>query len=1224
MGSCRDLSTRVNPFFTIFIVLLYSWWDIKGVFLLYLKRLEIKGFKSFADKIDLEFNKGITAVVGPNGSGKSNIADAIRWVLGEQSAKTLRGGRMEDVIFSGTENRKPLGCAEVSITIDNSSGELPVEFTDVTVTRRLYRSGDSEYLINNTPCRLKDVLELFMDTGIGKDGYSLIGQGKIEEIISTRSEDRRELFEEAAGIVKYKTRKLEAERKLENTRQNLLRVTDIIQELEEQIEPLRIQSQTAKKYLELKEELKCIEISSLLNTYDSSRKKLDRLISELEEINASRQDYENKKRGVAAAIEELKSTSDKLQDRQDEASASRLQLEKTMENKQGQLELIKERRENFAKEIKRYENEINSETDYVATLQDEMDECSRERNELAGIISMENEKLKCAEEEFKAISSTCSSYESRVESSKSDAIQLLSRISDNKNKINTAQIMMNNLKARREQLDKDRGTRLLKVQEIKELVSKQELQAKKADEQLENYKALRTEKNSAMLEGEKNSRELIRLKNSCFEELKVLEARYRTLSELEKDMEGFNRAVKAVLSNYKDNWTVIGSVSDIIQVPTGYETAIETALGAAVQNIVVDNEDTASLMIDYLKRNRLGRATFLPLTTVRAREAAVHVKVSNIKGYLGMADRIVSYDKKYRNVVSNLLGRVIICSDLSCARVIAKACEYSVKIVTLEGDVINAGGSFTGGSTNLKTTGIISRKNEINNLKQLLKEKKEKLLKAEKDIKANQSLLENLKEELKDIDLKIQSLTIEKQRIEGLIQSYKREASAFEDGLKDIEVEKEQLGIELEKSSDSASRYKDLLKAAEEEYKAKEEETARLQEEFKAYQVKKESVSQKLTSIKVSLAEKTKSLEAMDDRLNKLRNERKIHIEKIEEHKNGIEQNKREIDNAAAVIEELEKDLENSMQSIEDVKRKQEELEDKRRDIKLKLSEYEKQLSNYEESISGIVQSSHKLELSKAKAEADVENVINKLWDEYELSVPQAEKYRNKDIGIGEANRRVQELKKSIRELGDVNVNSIEEYKKVTERYSFLCSQRDDLNNAENSLVDIIEEITARMRKQFQEGFKVIRENFNYTFRQLFGGGVADLKLEGDDILSSGIDIIVQPPGKKLQSLTLLSGGEKGLAAIALVFAILKMKPTPFCVLDEIEAALDDANVKRFADFIKAYSSNTQFILITHRKGTMASADCMYGVTMEEKGVSKLLSLKLNQHKGGKEIGMAR
>lgn len=1193
------------------------------MFLLYLKRLEIKGFKSFADKIDLEFNKGITAVVGPNGSGKSNIADAIRWVLGEQSAKTLRGGRMEDVIFSGTENRKALGCAEVSITIDNSTGELPVDFTEVTVTRRLYRSGDSEYLVNSTSCRLKDVLELFMDTGIGKDGYSLIGQGKIEEIISTRSEDRRELFEEAAGIVKYKTRKLEAERKLENTRQNLLRVTDIIQELEEQIEPLKLQSQTARKYLELKEELKCIEISSLLNTYDSSKKKLDKLISELENINASREEHENKKRDMSAAIGNLKRISEELQDRQDEASSSRLQQEKSMENKQGQLELIKERMDNFTREIKRHENEINSETDYIATLQEELEECSKERSELSTTFSVEKEKLKCAEEEFVAISSTCSDYENRIERSKSDTIQLLSLISDNKNKINAAQIMMNNLNVRRQQLDKDKGTRLLKVQEIKEMVLQQEHNLNEVSSQLENTKALRTEKSNAILEGEKSSRELMRLKNSCFEELKVLEARHRTLSELERDMEGFNRAVKAVLSNYKDDWTVIGSVSDIIQVPDGYETAIETALGSAVQNIVVDNEDTASLMIDYLKRNRLGRATFLPLTTIRHREAAVHTKVSNIKGYLGTADRLVTYDKKYRNVVSNLLGRVIICSDLSCAKAIAKTSEYSIKIVTLDGDVINAGGSFTGGSTNLKTTGIISRKNEINNLKQLLKEKKDKLIKAEEDIKANQNMLENSKEYLKSLDLKLQSLTIEKQKTEGLIQSYQREASSFEDGLKDIEVEKEQLGIEMEKSKDAVCRYTALLEAAEEDYKAKEKETARLQEEFKAYQEKKESMSNNLTTLKVSLAEKNKSLEAMDDKLDKLGSERKSHLIKIEEHRNEIEQIKKETDEASAAIENLEKELKNSLQSIEEVKIKQEELEGKRKEIKLKLNEYEKQLNDNEESISGIVASSHKLELSKAKVESDTENVINKLWDEYELSVPQAEKYRNKDIGIGEANRRVQELKAAIRELGEVNVNSIEEYKRVTERHGFLCSQREDLNNAESSLVDIIEEITSRMRKQFQEGFKVIRENFNHTFRQLFGGGVADLKLEGDDILSSGIDIIVQPPGKKLQSLTLLSGGEKGLAAIALVFAILKMKPTPFCVLDEIEAALDDANVSRFADFIKTYSANTQFILITHRKGTMASADCMYGVTMEEKGVSKLLSLKLNQHKGGKEVGMA-
>ncbi len=1191
--------------------------------LLYLKRLEIKGFKSFADKIDLDFNKGITAVVGPNGSGKSNIADAIRWVLGEQSAKSLRGGKMEDVIFSGTENRKGLGCAEVSLTIDNSTGELPVDFTEVTVTRRLYRSGDSDYLVNNTSCRLKDVLELFMDTGIGKDGYSLIGQGKIDEIISTRSEDRRELFEEAAGIVKYKTRKLEAERKLENTRQNLLRVTDIIQELEEQIEPLKMQSQTARKYLELKEELKCIEISSLLNTYDSSKKKLDKLICELEEINASQREHENRKSSISDAIVELKKASEQLQTMQDEVSSSRLQLEKSMENKQGQLELIKERRENFHKEINRHENEIKSETDYISTLQDELEECSRERKDLDTLITNEKDQLNHVEGDFSAISDTCSDYENRIECGKSDTIQLLSSISENKNKISSAEIMMNNLKVRREQLDRDKDTRLVKIQEIKDKTVQLGIQAEEFKKQLEITKGKKAENEGATAEGERKSRELLRLKNSCFEELKVLEARHRTLCELEKEMEGFNRAVKSVLSNYKDNWTVIGSVSDIIQVPSGYETAIETALGAAVQNIVVDNEDTASAMIDYLKRNKLGRATFLPLTTIKPREAGIHAKVSNIKGYLGTADRLVSYDKKFRSVVSNLLGRVIICSDLNCARTIAKASEYSIRIVTLEGDIINAGGSFTGGSTNLKNTGIISRRNEINNLKQLLKEKKENLSSAEECIAANQKELEKLKDTLKSLELRLQSLTIEKQKTEGLIQSYERESLSFEDGLKDIDLEKEQLEIEVSKSCDSIKKYTVLLDEVKESLKIKEKEVAGLQEEYKSYQEKRESLSQRLTSIKVSLAEKTKSLEAIDDRLYKLNSERENHIEKIAEHKKEIEQRNKEILDAAAIFENLQKELESAARSVEDVRRRQEEMEGRRRELKLKLDENEKQLVDSEESISGIVASCHKLELSKAKVEGDTENVISKLWEEYELSVPQAQKYRNQEIGIGEANRRVQELKSAIKELGDVNVNSIEEYKRVMERHSFLSSQKEDLNHAEGSLVDIIDEITVRMKKQFQEGFKIIRENFNYTFRQLFGGGVADLKLEGDDILSSGIDIIVQPPGKKLQSLTLLSGGEKGLAAIALVFAILKMKPTPFCVLDEIEAALDDANVSRFADFVEAYSSNTQFIMITHRKGTMAAADCMYGVTMEEKGVSKLLSLKLNQHKGGKEIGMA-
>lgn len=1181
---------------------------------MYLKRLEVKGFKSFADKVDLEFGKGITAIVGPNGSGKSNISDAIRWVLGEQSAKTLRGGKMEDVIFSGTENRKALGCAEVSLTIDNTNKLLPLEYSEITVTRRLYRSGESEYLINNTIVRLKDIVELFMDTGIGKDGYSLIGQGKIDEILSTKSEERRNIFEEAAGIVKYKTRKQEAERKLENTKQNIIRLNDIINELEEQIEPLRKQSDIAKKYLTLREELKQLEINVMLHNYASNDEKLKKHYTDIKELNEGKNELDNKRQFIIEKIEELKNELEHYENVFQETNGERFAAEKGLENKQGTLKLLNERCDNYNKECIRLAGLIEEERNLAIQMNKQQEDLINEKSRVELEVLEMEENLKKINREYETTQKSCIEYEKTIENYKADIIQILGCISDINNKTSSAEATVENIKNRRMQLNKEIEVKKEKLNFNLDEIEKSSDSINNNSEELIllNNKKDETNKKIQSLENEKNS--IIRERNEYFEKLKTYEAKYRTLNEMERDMEGFNKAVKSIIKNYKDDASVFGTVSDLIKVPTGYEIAIEIALGSSIQNIVVDSENTASQMIKYLKQNNAGRATFLPLSTIKPRNITIDKQTKEVEGYLGIASDIVSYDDKFANPISNLLGRVIISKDLVSAQRIARITDYMYRIVTLEGDVINAGGSFTGGSTNIKNTGVFTRKNEITDLaariceqKELLKKSEEKSLNIDKD-------LNSCKDILRKIDNEIQIYTIRIQTEKNKIQVLQREKDAILETIKEIEIELSHNESEINRNIENIKSNALLLEKYQIENENINKKVETFQKEYKNLQIYKEDLWDKITKQKIILADKMKTMEILFDKIKDLdsqinnRNKKEIfYEEQLNESIKGLEFTKNEIKNLIA-------DIQKSAELIIELKDKIFSIENTKKELSNQLILKEKQKSAIEENINSTIQSIYKLEIVKSKLETEIEALTNKLWDDYELTIPQAEKYKIEISNFSEANKKVNDLKNSIKLLGEVNVNSIEEFKRVTERYEFLSNQKLDLQRAEASLINVIEDITTKMQEQFISKFKEIKENFNQTFRELFGGGYADLKLEGEDVLSSGIDIIVQPPGKKLQSLSLLSGGEKGLSAIALVFAILRMKPTPFCVLDEIEAALDDANVNRYAAFLKDFSFKTQFIIITHRKGSMSVADALYGVTMEEKGVSKMVSLKL---KGG-------
>ncbi len=1180
---------------------------------MYLKRIEVRGFKSFAEKVDLEFGEGITAIVGPNGSGKSNISDAIRWVLGEQSAKTLRGGKMEDVIFAGTENRKSLGCAEVLLTIDNTSGVLPFDYSEITVTRRLYRSGESEYLFNNSPCRLKDIVELFMDTGIGKDGYSLIGQGKIDEILSTKSEDRRNIFEEAAGIVKYKVRKLEAEKKLDNTKQNLARITDIINELQEQIEPLMEQSKVAREYLDLREELKELEISIILTNFEASKSKLDKINGNIQELCQSKNNYDKNKQELVVEIESLKVKLKTLENEFECTNNNKFEAEKILENRQGSLKLLEERRENFIKEKERLERESFELEGLISNLGMEEAVFLNEKENTEMELKERKKELDSINKRFEIVNRKSLEHEELMENNKSEAIQLLKNVSHLNNKINTSKVMIDNLNNRKKQLEKDEKTKKEAFENLTGEITKYEKIIEEDNKKIEKLKGEYeiVINKVALLEDE--NKKLTSIRNQTFDKLKTIEARHNTLIDMEKDMEGFNRAVKSVINSYNGDKRVYGVVSDLISVPKGYETALEIALGPAVQNIVVDNEQTAGMLINFLKKNNQGRATFLPLSTIKPRVINLNKGVTNTKGYLGIASEIVSFDNKFKNILSSLLGRVLVCDNLENAGVIAKSIDYSFRIVTLDGDIINTGGSFTGGSINSKGSGIFSRKNEIGELLSRVENEKNNLYVIEGNLVNNSNEITTNRSFQNIISKDIQNITVNLQTEQNRIKVLNEQLNSYNEEIKDINVEILHIENQLMANDEFLKSNSIELDKINLNHLEVEKEIEKLQTEQKNYQSEKESIWQDITKEKILAAEINKSIESVENKILKLQTERNSFYEKICSYKEAIEENQVKTQVTINDILENSNEIYEIRNNIELIKNRAASIDENIKAQSDNIEYKEKCLKNMEEEINSVVLSIHKFEMSTSKLEAEIEMYVNKLWDEYELSIAQAVKYRRTLSNMTEANKRLTVLKTRIKELGDVNVNSIEEYKRVTERYNFLTLQKEDLCSAEETLLTMIDEITKKMEIQFIDGFRIIRDHFSSTFKELFGGGYADLKLEGDDVLNTGIEIIVQPPGKKLQSLSLLSGGERGLAAIALVFAILKMKPSPFCVLDEIEAALDDANVNRFSKFLKEYSTNTQFIMITHRKGSMAVADALYGVTMEEKGVSKMISLRLKE-----------
>ena len=1183
---------------------------------MYLKSIEVQGFKSFANKILFEFHDGITGIVGPNGSGKSNVADAVRWVLGEQSAKQLRGSSMQDVIFAGTQMRKPQGFAYVAITLDNSDHKLPIEFDEVTVARRVYRSGESEYLINGNTCRLRDVQELFLDTGIGKEGYSIIGQGQIDKILSGKPEERRELFDEAAGIVKYKKRKAAAEKQLEEERLNLSRITDILSEIEKQLGPLEKQQTAAKEYLRLKEELKRVEVNAFLLEHEkqeAAEKDLDEKITIVQnDFNETTTAYESSKEAYERLEQESEALSELLS--QNTARKSDLQLE--IQKNESEIKLLMEQ----ISSIRVSESHYTERKSVVEKEREEKhNELLRYKNEKLDVdgklYKLEDAKEE-ADRELEEIRERINGYTNEIENRNADVFRLLGengtiktnvqryRTIREQNQIKKASLTQKVLK---NQTDKSAAESAVeegrkRLEEISDKISER-LSGNRADEA--ELTKIREELNRIRENYEQTQRECIR-EQSRAESLRNISERY----------DGYGGGIRRVMEQKDRETGIIGVVADIFEVEKKYETAIETALGGNIQNIVTDTEATAKRMVQFLKQNKAGRATFLPLDAVKERNGGTSEDVRREKGVVGYAADLVETESKFQSVINFLLGRIVVADTIDNALALAKKYRYSLRIVTLEGEQLNPGGSISGGAYK-NASNLLGRKREVDEAQKRVEELGERL----SSMEARRTEFRAKREEI-SARLEVSKAALQEEFLlqnTAKLELDRMEAEAEEHSSSYDEIHKELLEIETQERelAENIANMEQALLENETESKHNdeciEECGHHLEEErrLEHYAMEKgESLRMELSTIKQQtsyLAENIARIEAEIAKLageeTQLSDEGAGAINAVSEKENAITRTKQAIENLHLACTAMEKEAEDLTKRREEVSAKHKSFLSERESLYERKAELDKEL--------------FRLNDKKEKLKEQIEAQCAYMWEEYEMTLSDAAELREEGFeNLSQAKKQTNELKSKIRGLGSVNVNAIEEYRDCMERFTFLDGQRNDLVAAGETLTAMISELDGKMRVQFEEKFAQIKEQFDVVFRELFGGGKGTLELqEEEDILTAGVRINAQPPGKKLQNMMQLSGGEKALTAIALLFAIQNLKPSPFCLLDEIEAALDDSNVKRYAGYLHKLTKHTQFIVITHRRGTMAAADTLYGITMQEKGVSTLVSVNLIEDK---------
>ena len=1182
----------------------------------------MQGFKSFPDKTVLEFNKGITAVVGPNGSGKSNISDAVRWVLGEQSTKTLRGSKMEDVIFSGTDVRKAKGFAEVTLRLDNTDRSLNKDSDEVSVTRRYYRSGDSEYLVNGESARLRDVNELFMDTGLGRDGYSIVGQGKIADMVSPKASERRDMLEEAAGISHFRYRRGDAIKRLAQAEENLVRLRDILSELESRVGPLKAQSEKAQKFIVLAGERKNLEIGIWLNTIDKTGEKMrdqEHKIEIAEESHKEAQDELSKigemidkaadgTRDINIKLEEIRNSASGFEEKLSDIDSQIKVAENSILHNNETIERINR--------DKAAENETEQNIDAAVSA---AQECIQKAEEQIADATRQMDELSKQEETYRLSSSE---FSDRAAALSGEISALSVRLADCRVTAETANSSIEEIRSRISSIDESMGTRKDDYDALLKRKADAEAELKEIQDEIVSVK---NAIDGYTLRFENRGKKADSVKLAIDEKQRELhkgQDRVRLLEDLEKNMEGYFGAVKAVMKESGRGALrgIYGPVSQLITVKDKYSAAIETALGAAVQNIVVDNETDAKRAMGFLKEHRAGRATFLPITAIKGRVLSEQ-GLDDQYGFVSIASDLVSYDNKYSEIIRWLLGRTAVAEDIDSAIAIAKKYSYRFRIVTLDGQVINAGGSMTGGSR-VQNAGILSRGNEIERLKGSLASMQKELDGMLSDYKLLSEDASAAKAELEGAEGDLLRAKEENIRREGELKLASDKLASVSSGVKELLEEKETLEKRIESVSSGAEAARSQIDELKETLENKEKELESITGDSKTLQKNREEVASKAAEIRLRIVSLQKDVEANTDEITRLKNRKTGHLDRLSELDGEIREIEEKNDELRALTERLSADEKalkanhgDAQNQINELISQRDELEKQANDLRL----HERAKSEERERLSGDIA---RLEERKIAMRNEYDNLTSKLYDEYQLTRREAAALEIEIDDYSLAAKRLAELKSQIRALGSVNVSAIEEYKEVSERYEFLSGQINDVETSRAELNKMIDDLTGKMAEQFREQFNRINSCFGQTFIELFGGGKAELRLEDErDVLGSDIEIKVQPPGKNVQNINLLSGGEKGLSAIALLFAILKVTPAPFCIFDEVEAALDDVNVSRYAQYVRRMTKNTQFILITHRRGTMEEADVLYGVTMQEKGVSKLLELKTAEM--AKKLGLA-
>lgn len=1179
---------------------------------MYLKSIEVQGFKSFANKIVFDFHNGITGIVGPNGSGKSNVADAVRWVLGEQSAKQLRGAKMEDVIFAGTQNRKPVGFAYVAITLDNSDHALPVEYDEVTVSRRVYRSGESEYKINGHSCRLRDVTEMFYDTGIGKEGYSIIGQGQIDKILSGKPDERRELFDEAAGIVKFKRRKSAAIKKLENERSNLVRVNDILSELEKQVGPLKQQSEKAKEYLNYKTDLKKYDVNAFLLETDRIRKETAELNGRLkivdDDLEDSKSEYDNTKSEYEAAENQLNDINAQIDENSQTVSALELENQKL----QGEINVFTEQIKTFnANKQLHSERLLDIEKD-KQNKNNSVKELREQYNDLNTELSEYNDKLAAINDTAKALNAEIEGISGQIDNRQNSIYDNLTEQSTIKAENQKFVTMLEQLEIKKSELTshiiKGKSDESAQKQVIKSLTAELDNAVGKLEDINNSIEESNTSVTQLKAEITEKNSELDKLTQNYHRE----KSRLESLINITERYDGYGNSIKKIMELKDSNPGILGVIADIVKVEKQYETAIETALGGTIQNIVTDKESTAKELIGYLKQNKLGRATFLPLNAIHARNTLENEACINEKGVIGVASNLVRVSFEYEGLAKYLLGRILVVDNIDNALLIAKKYKYTLRIVTLEGEQLNPGGSMTGGAFR-NSSNLLGRRREIEELKQSVSNTNKQITQEKAAVADLRNQVAKYREALDSYNKLLRETHIRKNTIDVNLKQADLKLSEIIASYGDDIKEQASIDSEILKISESRNQVSGNLNLLDNQNEAARKEIENLGKTLEAKKSEEAAVSLKIENLKISHSSIEQKASFINENIERLCKE----LDNLEEEKTSIQEKigetKELVSAKQADIELVKNSIEESERKITAIGKKLEDLRAAKEKVNASHKEFFKKREELNEKIILLEKDSMRLHNQYDRLEESYDSLVDYMWNEYELTYSYALELKSDELNnINDIRKQINILKAAIKKLGDVNVNAIEEYKSVSERYEFMKTQHDDMIEAEESLMKVIEELDEGMRTQFTAKFEEIKVEFDKVFKELFGGGRGTIELvEGEDILEAGILIISQPPGKKLQNMMQLSGGEKALTAIALLFAIQNLKPSPFCLLDEIEAALDDSNVGRYANYLHKLTKHTQFIVITHRRGTMSAADRLYGITMQEKGVSTLVSVDL-------------